>query len=85
MIHLACVIEDAIDAGLKEYNFLAGTNQLKERWSSDVRWLADVEAANTTPRGRLYNVARQSRRVARSYLTPEAPVRLAPDYINLRG
>ena len=66
-------LEWGVDNGMTEYDFLAGSQGYKFRWSTGQRELVAFQAANKwTPKGRAYSLARLSPTVTR------AGKRLAP-------
>ena len=60
-------IKWCIEQGLREYDFLAGTNPYKKSWATDVRYLVNVEVGNPASR---WAFAFQQLRLMKSLMDP---------------
>lgn len=59
---------EALDRGLVEFDFLRGGEAYKGTWTNEAKTLNDIWVYNTTPRSRLFRVARRARNTAKTLI-----------------
>lgn len=74
LVMTGLTIQEAINEGAHEYDFLSGAEEFKFHWTAEARELGRLELYPPGPRGVLYkgtiSVSRATRRVARRLLAP---------------
>jgi CelD/BcsL family acetyltransferase involved in cellulose biosynthesis len=65
------LIEWGLERGLREYDFLGGEAEYKERWGTGVREMVDLDAFNATARGRGLQLARRGKELLKERVPTE--------------
>ena len=71
------LIRWGIERGYKEYDFLGGADEYKQRWSTASRQMVDLAGHNVTLRGRLFRLGDEGKRWLREHVPPETYQKIA--------